>query len=228
MIKIVLILCLSLILTLEARPEQDRILEIFTTSHYYEQFTDGSKQLLKAFNLENKRLVRDDSVQPSTETIKWTQTSRCWFGCKEEYRLVDYYEDGDKKNPVMKVFVAKKAFNDPPQEFQTSGHQGKLHFGYLYYGDENSAIFLVLHDNSWRPYQHRFKTNTFTKWFNAGLSKALGTAGSLAAGAAAGVAMGAAFGSIVPGIGTVIGAATGLVISQFSDDVFGDYLRYIG
>merc|ERR1719429_214386 len=186
MIKIVLILCLSLILTLEARPEQDRILEIFTTSHYYEQFTDGSKKLLKAFNLENKRLVRDDSVQPSTETIEWTQVSRCWFGCKEEYRLVDYYED------------------------------------------ENAAIFLVLHDNSWRPYQHRFKTNTFTKWFNAGLGKALGTAGSLAAGAAAGVAMGAAFGSIVPGIGTVIGAATGLVISQFSDDVFGDYLRYIG
>ena len=228
MIKIVLILCLGISLTLEARPKQDRILEIFSTSDYYKQFTDGSKQLLKAFNLENKRLVRDDSVEPSTETIEWTQVSRCWFGCKEEYRLVDYYEDGDKTNPVFKVFVAKKAFNDPPQEIQTNGHQGKLHFGHAYFGDENSAIFFVLHDNSWRPYQHRFKTNTFTKWFNAGLSKALGTAGSLAAGAAAGAAMGAAFGSIVPGIGTVIGASTGLVISQFSDDVFGDYLRYIG
>ena len=224
MIKIILILCLSISLTLEARPKQDRILEVFSTSDYYKQFTDGSRQLLKAFKLENKRLVRDDSVQPSTETIGWTQVTQCLLGCKEEYRLVDYYEDGDKKNPVMKVFVAKKAFNDPPQEFQTSGHQGKLHFGYLNYGGENGAIFFVLHDNSWRPYQHRFKTSSFTKWFNAGLSTALSTAGS----AAAGAAVGAAYGSIVPGIGTVVGAATGLVISQWSDDVFGDYLRYIG
>ena len=224
MIKIALIVCLSISLTLEARPKQDRILEVFSTSDYYKQFTDGSKKLLKAFKLENKRLVRDDSVRPSTETIGWTQLTRCLFGCKEEYRLVDYYEDGDKKNPVMKVFVAKKAFNDPPQEIQTNGHQGKLHFGHLYFGDDNSAIFFVLHDNSWRPYQHRFKTSSFTKWFNAGLSTALSTAGS----AAAGAAVGAAYGSIVPGIGTVVGAATGLVISQWSDDVFGDYLRYIG
>ena len=35
-------------------------------------------------------------------------------------------------------------------------------------------------------------------------------------------------GSVVPGTGTVVGGLVGVTIGQFSDDLFGDYMRYIG
>ena len=101
--------------------------------------------------------------------------------------------------------------------------EGHLFFGYLNF-DDNQAIFFVIHLSDWYPYQHRFKTNSFTSFFNAGLSSAASAAGSAAAGWAAGAVMG----SIVPGAGTVVGGVVGVAISQFSDDLFGDYMRYIG
>ena len=166
-------------------------------------------------------MVRDDSVRPTSETIEWTQASRCWWGCEEEYLLVDYYQDGDKSNPVMKVYVAKSELS-PPSEFSTSGYQGYLHFGFLYYGGQNQAIFFVLHPNSWGPYQHRFKTNTFTQFFNAGVTAV--SSGVTSA------AVGAAIGSIVPVpiVGTVVGGLVGAGVGTLTDDYFGDYLRYIG
>ena len=166
----------------------------------------------------NKKMVRDQSATPTSEIIRWTQFFRCFFGCKEEYLLVDYHQDGDKSNPVMKVFVAKSKLS-PPDEFNTSGYQKLLHFGFLFFGDQNQAIFFVLHPNSWEPYQHRFKTNAFTAFFNDGIGSVM---------TAAETAVGAAVGSIVPGAGTIIGGIVGTAVGSLSDDYFGDYLRYIG
>ena len=218
-----LLLCLISTLVVASPDRERRAVGIFTTGDYWNSFTRGNQELLTKYHLSNKNMVMDNNVRPSTETIEWTQTSKCWFGCEEEYLLVDYYQDGDKTNPVMKVFVARE-LGDPPRQFSTAGHEGKLHFGYLNFGGQNQAIYFVLHPSDWYPYQHRFKTNSFTKFFNDGISKAAATGG----GAAAGWAAGAAMGSIVPGAGTVVGGVVGVVIGSFTDDLFGDYLRYIG
>ena len=220
------------------------------------EFTKGSKKILKAYKLYDKKMVRDDSVSPTTETIKWRQWEKCgaWDNplgdCSEEYLLVDYYQDGDKSNPVMKVFVAKSVLS-PPDHFSTDGYDDYLHFGFLFFGGQNQAIFFVLHPNKWGPYQKRFKTNTFTKFFNKELekiakkeAKKVGKdVGEKVAGAAldaladgavgeVGADIGAAIGSIVPGAGTILGgllgAAAGDLASDLADDLFGDYLRYIG
>lgn len=222
MLKLMFILlCLGLV---KSRTEpndhrEKRAVGIFTTGDYNTKFTDENKKILQSYNLVNKRLVRDKSVTPTSESLEWSQISKCLWKCKEEYLLVDYYQDGDKSNPVMKVFVAKDELS-PPDEFSTSGYQGLLHFGFLYYGGQNQAIFFVLHPTSWTPYQHRFKTNSFTSFFNAGIGSVLTKGASAAAGAA--------IGSIVPGPGTIIGGLVGAAVGELSDDYFGDYLRYIG
>ena len=52
--------------------------------------------------------------------------------------------------------------------FSTAGHSApgnsELHFGNVFVGDTSggSAIFFVIHPNSWRPYQHRFKTSSIS------------------------------------------------------------------
>ena len=219
MLKLVLIFCLSV--SVRADPAGQRAVGWFTTGDYNTKFTDGSKKLLAAYNLANKNMVRDKSVSPKSETIGWTQILQCFFGCEEEYLLTDYYQDGEKTNPVMKVFVAKSKLS-PPDEFNTSGYKKLLHFGFLYYGGQNQAIFFVLHPNKWEPYQHRFKTNAFTKFFNAGV-------GSVVSGGT-GALVGAAIGSLVPVpvVGTVVGGLAGAAVGSLSDDYFGDYLRYIG
>merc|ERR1719361_842205 len=197
---------------------EERAIGALTSSAYPYSFTKDSRNLLAGLGLTNRRLVKDNSVRPTTETIEWTQISRCWWGCKEEYRLVDYYIDGDKSGNVYKVFIAKDT--TPPQQFQTSGYNKKLHFGFLTFGTDEGAVFFVIHPNDWRPYQHRFKTNSFTAFFKGGLSSV--------ASATAGAAAGAAIGSIVPGLGTAVGAVVGYGASSLTDDYFGDYLRYIG
>ena len=120
----------------------------------------------QGLGLRNRRLVKDGSVRPTTETIEWSQISRCWWSCSEEYRLVDYYIDGDTSRSVYKVFVAKET--TPPNEFRTSGYRDKLHFGFLTFGSDDGAMFFVIHPNSWGPYQHRFKTNAMTSFFKFG------------------------------------------------------------
>jgi len=200
-----------------------RAVGALTISDYDTKFTSDSKELLRGLGLYSVRMVKDTSIRPTSETIKWTQASRCFFtSCEEEYRLVDYYKDGNTSSSVYKVFVNKDT--SPPDEFRTSGYRGELHFGFLTFGSDDGAVFFVIHPNSWKPFQHRFKTNTFTKFFKDGISKA--------ASAAASAATGAAIGSIVPGLGTAIGGIVGLVVgtagSSLTDDYFGDYLRYIG
>ena len=213
-----------------------RAIGIFTLGDYWKKFNDVNRDLLKDFDLIDRRMVRDTSVKPSTETIKWSQASRCWWSCEEEYLLVDYHKDGNKNNQVHKVFVAKDA-GTPPDCFYTSGYSGKndakLHFGFLYMGGESQAFVFVIHPKSWYPYQHRFKTSSITNFFNQGLKGAIKAASAAAAGAAisgvaAAAAAGAAAGSIVPVIGNVVGAVVGVGVATVTDDYFGDYLRYIG
>ena len=122
----------------------------------------------------------------------------------------------------------------------TAGHTGgkgsKLYFGNVFFSDgvKGSAIFFVLHPTKWRPYQHRFKTSSFTNAFKSTVKAivASGVAVGVGAGIAAAAASGAAIGSFLPGPGTaagaVLGAAVGAVIATLSDDYVGDYLRYIG
>ena len=115
--------------------------------------------------MSNKRLVRDNAVRPTTDTIHWTQVFKCPWMCSEEYKVVDYYIDGVKSRKVYKVFVAKNI--SPPNEFHTSGYNGYLHFGTLTFGN-NGLVFFVIHPNSWRPFQNRFITNTMTNFVNYG------------------------------------------------------------
>ena len=208
-----------------------RAIGIFTLGDYWKKFNDVNRDLLKDFDLIDRRMVRDTSVKPSTETIKWSQASRCWWSCEEEYLLVDYHKDGNKNNQVHKVFVAKDA-GTPPDCFYTSGYSGKndakLHFAFLYMGGESQAFVFVIHPKSWYPYQSRFKTSSITNFFHQGLKGAVSAAATAAATAATGAAIGASAGSIVPVVGTIVGAAAGAAAGAMTDDYFGDYLRYIG
>ena len=75
----------------------------FALGNYWYEFNDQSKNLLKDFSLNGRSLWRDQDVNPTSETIGWSQFSRCWWWCEEEYLLVDYYKDGNKENQVFKV-----------------------------------------------------------------------------------------------------------------------------
>jgi len=205
---------------------------------YYKSFTVGNMKLLSDWQLVNRNLVLDPSMN-GRETIKWSQFSRCWWLCYEDYILADYYDEADvKKELVVHVFVAKAA-GPPPERFSTSGHSAaqdsKLHFGFLFFDSEgSSAIFFVIHPNAWYPYQHRFKTNSLTEAFHAVRDAIIGAAvgEGIAAAIAAAAASGAAIGSIIPGPGTaagvVIGTVVGGVIALLGNDYVGDYLRFIG
>ena len=162
--------------------------------------------------------------------------------CSEDYILADYYDEADvEKKLVVKVFVAKAA-GKPPKRFSTSGHsaakESKLHFGNVFFDNAGgSAIFFVIHPNSWGPYQHRFKTSSITAAFNTAAKAIIGAGATAGIGAAiaAAAASGAVMGSFIPGPGTAAGAVLGVAVAGFgalfgtlSDDYIGDYLRYIG
>jgi len=208
---------------------------------YYKRFTVGNMKLLRDWNLENKNLVLDPSMT-SGETIKWTQFSKCWWSCYEDYILAHYHDEADvKKELVVHVFVAKAA-GPPPKRLSTSGHsaaQGsKLHFGFLFFDSEgSSAIFFVIHPDAWYPFQHRFETNSLTEAFGVATKAiiAYGAKTGIALAIAEAAASGAVIGSFIPGAGTAAGyvlagavAAAGAVISLLGNDYIGDYLRFIG
>ena len=113
---------------------------------------------------------------------------------------------------------------EPPETItigeEGNDNNGQLHFGYLYYGDAGQALFFVIHPNSFRPYQHRFATNTLTSYVQTGLAA---LAKPLTA------AVGVAIGTIVPPAeADRIVTSFGGVAGQLPGDIFGDYLRYIG
>ena len=165
--KVVLVL-LSTILAVSSSPfwlgeQQGRAIGVLTTSNYDTQFSEGSQKLLKGLKMFDIKLVRDQSQKPTTETIKWTQAKRCLFGCKEDYRLVDYYQDGNEGRK-FKVYVNQA--ETPPDSFRTSGYNGMLHFGVFTFTtarDSDGAIFFVIHPNFWGLFQDRFKTNALTR-----------------------------------------------------------------
>lgn len=187
----------------------------------------STDKLLRQFNLWNKRMVRDDSLK-SRETIKWTQRSKCgWFkSCKEDFWVLDYYQDGNKKNNVYKVFVAKTL--PIPKEFNTAGYKDMLNMAFFDMSQFTTMVFVII-PKDWKIYQHRFKTQKIRDWATSVGATLVSTgAGSIATAAAAG----ASFGSIVPGAGTALGAAVGatagFVFTNLQDDYVGQFLRHIG
>ena len=200
----------------------------FVAAGYSDAFTKSNRNILRKWNLVDKTLIMD-KVKQENEEITWRQASRCgWSKCSERYRQVDYYQDGNKKLPLLKVFVAKE-HGDPPLTFNTRGYskgEHKLHFGnvLIQQSDGASALFFVIHPNSWGPSQHRFLTSSFTAFAKAILSK--GASKAALAGA------GAVIGSVIPGAGTVVGGMLGGIIGNaaesVTEDYIGDYLRYIG
>lgn len=195
---------------------ETRALCAITLSDYDTKFTDESKEVLQEVDMYNIQLVKDEDLTSTLETIEWQQAWRCGFyKCSEHYRLVDYYQSGDR-NSIFKVFIHHEI--TPPKTFHTSGYNGKLHFGSMYTTSGDGAVFFVIHDNSLGPYVHHFKTDTLIKYVHKGLSAAAG----------------AALGSIVPGLGTVIGGIVGGIIGasgitdSLINECIGEYLRYIG
>jgi len=218
--------------------------------NYDTEFTTNSKALLEELDMYNIRLkIRDESLNSATfETITWTQYKRCglFTSCSESYRLVEYYQDGNR-NRIFKVFV--HADTTPPESFQTSGYKKQegdelhqLHFGYLWLTAGDAAVFFVIHPNEFGPYAHNFKTDTLTEWglntltgVNGAVGGGLGTAAGGLVGAQVGAQVGATLGSIVPVTGTTIGGIIGAVggviggaAATLTDDYVGEYLRYIG
>lgn len=211
-------------------PKESRAIGSLTLSNYDTEFTWDSRKILKTMKMDNIKLVRDWSHSPSTERIEWTQASRCWWKCKENYRLVDYYQDGNRDRK-FKVFINWDT--TPPTSFWTSGYRSgsaRLHFGVLtgFLAKNDGALFFVIHPNSWGPYQHRFKTDKFTRSIQKKLKKVAKKLVKKAATKAAVAAIAATYGSVVPGLGTAIGYAFGYAAAENVDDYFGDYLRYIG
>ena len=82
----------------------------------------------------------------------------------------------------------------------TKDGDARLHLGYLLF-DSNEKVrvtFFVIHPNRYGPYQHRFKTNSLTKWVNEALAYAVGGV----AGAAATAGFAALFATSVAAGGT--------------------------
>ena len=217
----------------ESENATERAIGSFTIGPYAEKFVESSKILLRTRGLWEKKMVMDEDLGMSRETIKWSQWSRCyWNYCAEGYKWYTYRQDGDPNNPKVKVFVADDI--PAPKEFYTTGGspnsteadiiKDKLFFGFLYYGDAGQAFFFVIHPKDWRPYQKRFKTNRMTEFFNTAISTGTWSA--------VGATAGAVLGSVIPGAGTLaggaIGAGLGAALSSQVDSYFGDYLRYIG
>ena len=196
------------------------------SGNYWEEFVDGSKEILRRYNLYDRELVLDTDVGPTEETITWTQWSRCALTvgkCTQKYNIYDYYLDGNKNNPTMKVFVADGI--SAPTSFNTIGNpesvdiDGKLHFGFLIFGDAGQAIFFVIHPNELRPFQHRFMTNSMTDFFHSAVETFAENGGKL----------------IAESIGSLIDPqlleqfnAVGGTVDIVAKDYIGDFLRYIG
>ena len=102
-------------------------------------------------SLERRMLVRDTMRHQEVE-IAWEQFSRCGLAyCSEKYLLADFFENGDKRFPVVKLFVAKSL--GLPSRFFTGGYSSSdsmLHFGIHLpkqggRSGDMSAIFIVIH-----------------------------------------------------------------------------------
>merc|ERR1711862_835481 len=104
----------------ESENATERAIGSFTIGTYAEKFVESSKILLRTRGLWEKKMVMDEDLGMSRETIKWSQWSRCyWNYCAEGYKWYTYRQDGDPNNPKVKVFVADDI--PAPKEFYTTG-----------------------------------------------------------------------------------------------------------
>jgi len=187
----------------------------------------STKDLMEGVNLWDKKMYRDFREKPITSPIEWTQFSRCWWGCKEDFVEVSYREnDGGGNNPIFKVFVANGL--DIPYSFNTKGLDDTLNIA-LFHDDadvtEFDVMIFVIMPRDWKIYQNRFYTSSMRGWV-----KKIAKAGFAFAGKKAGMAVGSV---IAPGAGTAVGGAVGkatanLVFAENYDDFFGQYVHHIG
>lgn len=202
---------------------------------YDTEFTSDNMQKLKDAGLYNEKLTFNQTENTELE-VTWQQAKRdLGLGSAEKYSLNTYHTKNSSK---VSVFVAKTCGN-APHSFNTSGYSqggGCLHFALIHgagttkggneIGNED-GIFFVIHPNAWGPYQKRFAQSGMTGVLHAGVEFVAGKGGNMA-----GAAIGSAVGSIVPGVGTLVGAGVGagvgFAVSNMTDRLSGDYLRYIG
>ena len=78
-----------------------------------------------------------------------------------------------------------------------------------------------MHSKDWYPYQYRFKTSSFSNYFNVCFNKVNGSE-------YCGTPYQMKIGSIVYNAKTLIEGLIGTEIGFLTDYYFGDYLRFIG
>ncbi|KAL9652301.1 hypothetical protein ABK040_011959 [Willaertia magna] len=110
-----------------------------------------SNEFLDNYGLSDMILENVTRNEVNVE-VKWTQTSKSLWGCKESYKQCEYQVNGTDKKVF--VFVAK-ASGSPPNSFNTNGYNNSLHCGCV---EKNgmTSVFFVIHPKDWAPYQHRF------------------------------------------------------------------------
>lgn len=195
---------------------------------YDTEFTSENRQKLKDALLYNVKLTFK-ATENSGSNISWQQAARDWgAGSSEPYSLHTYTTPHGQ--PIS-VFIAKTT-GGPPSSFKTSGYRqggGCLHFGVIFRagktpsGQEVSGVFFVIHSNSWGPYQKRFAQSGMTGALHSGIDFAASNAGAAIGGAMVGQTI-----IPIPGLGAAVGAGVGFAITNMTDRLSGDYLRYIG
>ena len=121
---------------------------------------ENPRRLLEGINLWDKVMKRDDSVNWIWHRIEWTQFSRCWWECKEEFFEMSFKENGN--GAEYKVFIAKVWGDWFPNEFNTKGLWNMLNAGF--YNDKIDGkrwdvVVFVIMPSDWKIYQHRFYTS---------------------------------------------------------------------
>lgn len=140
------------------------------------------------------------------KTIEWSQS---FSDRKEQYAQITAFIEGKDMSTLM-LFVHKSFI--PKVEEQCAAEVCKLKVSSSYqYGQnkDQTLRFLVLHDKSNTPYQHRFLSTTTLATFSKGATKLAANAKSL--------------GVVVPGAGA--GAAMSEQLVKGLSSVVGDPLR---
>ena len=142
------------------------------------------------------------------DTNRWVEKRYLRVNLQNPQSYSLYHSLMMKMKLILLATMLSLAFGSIPLSRQSSEEN--------YSEDVDRAIGIFTTGNYWKELWRHTIWITRRWWWIA--------AGSVAAGWAAGAAMG----SVVPGTGTVVGGLVGVTIGQFSDDLFGDYMRCIG
>ena len=104
--------------------------------------------------LVGTKLTKETRV--GSETIHWKQGSFVGFG-GDRSQTYDVFKYKAPNGGLVPVYV--QSGYDSPAEMVADSK--------LQYGMNNGVFFLVLHDKSQTPYQHRFIQNDIQKMFSA-------------------------------------------------------------